>query len=167
MALETITTISPITNKPVLTRTGISAEELDLLPQTAQKAFRSFSQNTTLAQRQEIVARALGILGKKKDALGKEITEQMGRPTAYTGVEIATAIKRGEFLNRASNSILGEEGIVDGEPEKGFKRYIKRKPVGVVLIIFAWNVSGCLRNFCSMKGQEVANHLCILSSIPT
>jgi acyl-CoA reductase-like NAD-dependent aldehyde dehydrogenase len=143
MALETLRTISPITNKPVVTRTGISSEELALLPETAQKAFRSFSQNTTLAQRQEIVARALGILAKKKDALGQEITEQMGRPIAYTAGEVATAIKRGEFLNRASNSVLGEEGTVDGEPEKGFKRYIQRKPVGVVFVIFAWNV-GCI-----------------------
>ena len=26
-----------------------------------------------------------------------------------------------------------------GEPEKGFTRYIQRRPVGVVLVIFAWN----------------------------
>lgn len=140
MSLETLRTISPTTNKPVVTRPGISAEELALLPETAQAAFQSFSKNTTLAQRQEIVARALGILAQKKDVLGQELTEQMGRPTSYTGVEIATAIKRGEFLNRASNSVLGEEGTVDGEAEKGFKRYIQRKPVGVALIIFAWNV---------------------------
>ncbi|KAH8696525.1 putative aldehyde dehydrogenase family protein [Talaromyces proteolyticus] len=139
MSLETLQTISPTTNKPVVTRPGISSEELALLPETAQAAFKSFSQNTTLAQRQEIVARALGILAQKQDALGQELTEQMGRPISYTGVEIATAIKRGQFLNRASNSVLGEEGTVDGEPEKGFKRYIKRKPVGVVLVIFAWN----------------------------
>lgn len=147
MALETLTTISPITNKPVLTRTGISSEELNLLPETAQKAFRSFSEGTTLAQRQEIVARALGIIAKRKDELGREITEQMGRPISYTGSEITTAVKRGEFLNRTSSSILGEDGVVQGEPEKGFKRYIKRKPVGVVLIIFAWNVSQNVTNF--------------------
>ncbi|EED13049.1 aldehyde dehydrogenase family protein, putative [Talaromyces stipitatus ATCC 10500] len=139
MALETLKTISPITNKPILIRTGISSEELALLPETAQKAFQSFSQSTTLAQRQEIVRRALGILARKKDELGREITEQMGRPISYTGVEITTAVKRGEFLLSTSSSLLGEEGVVDGEPEKGFKRYIKRKPVGVVLIIFAWN----------------------------
>jgi acyl-CoA reductase-like NAD-dependent aldehyde dehydrogenase len=140
MALETLTTISPITNAPVLTRPGISSEELALLPKTAQAAFNSFSQSTTLEQRQQIVARALGILAKNKDALGRELTEQIGRPISYTGVEITTAVKRGEFLNRTSSSVLGEEGIVDGEAEKGFKRYIKRQPVGVVLIIFAWNV---------------------------
>lgn len=149
MSLETLTTISPTTNKPVVTRPGISSEELALLPETAQAAFRSFSTGTTLAQRQEIVARALGILAQKKDVLGRELTEQMGRPTSYTGVEIATAIKRGEYLNRVSNSVLGEEGTVHGEAEKGFKRYIQRKPVGVALIIFAWNVR------CSSAGLLV------------
>lgn len=140
MSLETITTISPTTNLPVLTRTGVSAEELKHIPQAAQEAFRSFSQSTTLEQRQEIVARALGILEKKKDVLARELTEQMGRPIAYTEVEVNTAIKRSHYLNRVSTSILGEEGIVPGEAEKGFKRYIKRQPVGVALIIFAWNV---------------------------
>lgn len=140
MALETLTTISPITNEPILTRTGVSSEELAVIPEIAQEAFRSFSQSTTLAQRQEIVARALGILAKKKDELARELTTQMGRPIAYTPAEIATAVKRGEFLNRVSSEVLGEDGVTKGEPEKGFNRFIKRKPVGVVLIIFAWNV---------------------------
>ncbi|KAL1971274.1 hypothetical protein VTN77DRAFT_226 [Rasamsonia byssochlamydoides] len=136
---ETLTTISPITNAPVVTRQAISPEELALLPETAQAAFRSFSQSTTLEQRQQIVARALEILAKKKDVLARELTEQMGRPISYTPAEITTAIKRGDFLNRVSSSVLGEEGVVHGEAEAGFKRYIKRQPVGVVLIIFAWN----------------------------
>lgn len=141
MSLETITTISPATNAPILTRTGISSDDLTRIPETAQAAFRSFSQSTTLEQRQQIVSRALTILEKKKDELAREVTEQMGRPIAYTGVEIATAIKRSHYLNRISTSVLGEEGIVPGEVEKGFRRYIKRQPVGVALIIFAWNVS--------------------------
>ncbi|KAJ5782630.1 hypothetical protein N7457_004404 [Penicillium paradoxum] len=139
MSLETITTISPATNEPVVTRTGISEDELKQLPVTAQEAFRSFSQSTTLEKRQKIVERALDILEKKQDELAREITEQMGRPIAYTGVEVATAIKRSRYLTRISTSVLGEEGIVHGEEEKGFRRYIKRSPVGVVLIIFPWN----------------------------
>ncbi|KAL2222139.1 putative aldehyde dehydrogenase family protein [Thermoascus aurantiacus ATCC 26904] len=139
MSVETLTTISPATNAPVVTRSGISSEELARLPEIGQAAFRSFSQSTTLKQRQEIVARALDILEKKKDFLARELTEQMGRPIRYTGNEIATAIKRGTYMNKVSSSVLGEEGVVHGEEEKGFRRYIKRQPVGVVLIIFAWN----------------------------
>jgi NAD-dependent aldehyde dehydrogenases len=141
MSLETISTISPATNEPVVTRTGVSSEELKQIPVAAQTAFRSFSQSTTLEQRQQIVERALDILEKKQDELAREITEQMGRPIAYTGVEVATAIKRSRYLVRISSSVLGEKGTVPGEEENGFRRYIKRSPVGVALIIFPWNVS--------------------------
>lgn len=141
MSLEIISTISPATNEPVVTRTGVSSEELRQIPENAQVAFRSFSQSTTLGQRQKIVERALDILEKKQDELAREVTEQMGRPIAYSGVEVATAIKRSRYLTRISSSVLGEEGIVPGEEEKGFRRYIKRFPVGVVLVIFPWNVS--------------------------
>ncbi|CAI7646558.1 unnamed protein product [Penicillium bialowiezense] len=139
MSLETITTISPATNEPVVTRTGVSSEELRQIPENAQVAFRSFSQTTSLEQRQKIVERALDILEKKQDELAREVTEQMGRPIAYSGVEVATAIKRSRYLTRISTSVLGEEGIVPGEEEKGFRRYIKRSSVGVVLVIFPWN----------------------------
>ncbi|KAJ5943334.1 hypothetical protein N7516_003502 [Penicillium verrucosum] len=139
MSLETLSTISPATNEPVVTRTGVSSEELKQIPVAAQAAFRSFSQSTTLEQRQKIVERALDILEKKQDELAREITDQMGRPIAYTGVEVATAIKRSRYLVRISASVLGEQGIVPGEEEKGFRRYIKRSPVGVALIIFPWN----------------------------
>ncbi|KAA8648280.1 aldehyde dehydrogenase family protein [Aspergillus tanneri] len=139
MSVETITTISPSTNRPILTRTGVTADELQRLPQVAQEAYRSFSRSTTLEQRQEIVSRALDVLEKKKDELALEITTQMGRPISYTGVEVMTAIKRSRYLTRISSSILGKDGVVPGEEEKGFRRYIQRKPIGVALIIFAWN----------------------------
>lgn len=141
MSLENITTISPSTNRAVATRPGASLADLQRIPEAAQEAFRSFSQSTTLEQRQQIVTRALGILEKKKDVLSRELAEQMGRPIHFAPVEIATAIKRAQFLNRVAPEVLGEQGIVQGEPEKGFNRYIKRKPLGVALIIFAWNVS--------------------------
>lgn len=139
MSAEIITTISPTTNSPVATRTGVTPADLQRIAETAQAAFRSFSQSTTLEQRQKLVDRALSILEEKKDALAKEVTEQMGRPISYTPVEVLTAVKRGRYLNRISSSVLSEEGVVHGDAEEGFKRYIKRRPVGVSLIIFAWN----------------------------
>lgn len=133
-----ITTISPSTDTPVVTRTGITLDDLKRIPAAAQEAFRSFSQSTTLTDRQQLVTRALEILENKKDVLSRELTEQMGRPIAYSGVEVGTAIKRSHYLNRISASVLGE--AVAGEEEEGFRRYIKRQPVGIALVIFAWNV---------------------------
>ncbi len=154
MSLETITTISPITNKPVLTRTGVSASDLELLPKVATEAFLSF-RKTSLADRQAIVKKALKLLGDKQDELAKELTEQMGRPIAYTAKEVTTAVKRGEYLLKISEDTLRD---TEGEAEKGFKRFIRKVPVGPVLILFAWNVGHCsdiscpwLRLQCSIR----------------
>ena len=68
--------------------------------------------------------------------LAAELTTQMGRPKSYVGVELATALKRAEYMLKISSDALAD---TPGEAETGFKRYIQRRPVGVVLVIFAWN----------------------------
>ncbi|KAL5601386.1 hypothetical protein BROUX41_002627 [Berkeleyomyces rouxiae] len=135
MSSETITTISPVTNEPIVTRQGISAAELEALPNVATEAFKTWSK-TTLAQRQAIVKSALQILADKRDELGTELTAQMGRPISYTPKEIDTAIMRAEYLLKVSDDVLQD---TPGEAQAGFQRYIRKAPVGAVLIIFAWN----------------------------
>jgi acyl-CoA reductase-like NAD-dependent aldehyde dehydrogenase len=136
MALETITTISPISNKPILTRSGLSDADVKSIPEDAEKAFHSY-RRISLSERQRIVKKALELLSERQDELAKEITEQMGRPIAYTPKEITTAVARGEYLAKISEEALKD---TDGEAEKGFKRYIRKVPVGPVLILFPWNV---------------------------
>lgn len=136
MSLEVLTTVSPITNQPILTRSGLSDSDIALLPIYATQAFDDY-RLTTLEQRQTIVKHALHLLNCRQDDLARELTEQMGRPIAYTSKEITTAVARGEYLLRISEDALRD---TDGEPEKGFKRYIRKAPLGPVLIIFAWNV---------------------------
>jgi len=60
----------------------------------------------------------------------------MGRPIAYPAKEITTAVARGEYLVK-----IAEQGLKEtpGEPEEGFNRYIKKVPLGPVLILFPWN----------------------------
>ncbi|KYK59325.1 betaine aldehyde dehydrogenase 2 [Drechmeria coniospora] len=135
MSVEVITTISPTTNEAILTRNGISEADLEALPRIATEAFQKF-RKTTLGERQEIVKKFLKGLLEHEGELAEELTEQMGRPIAYTGKEVATAVKRGEYLLKISDEALKD---TDGEPEKGFKRFIRKVPVGPVLVIFAWN----------------------------
>ncbi|KKY14924.1 putative aldehyde dehydrogenase [Phaeomoniella chlamydospora] len=138
LATEILTTISPITNKPILRRVAAPPQDIALMPALAQTAYRSFRKShPTLASRQEIVTKFLKLLGEKQDELAQELTEQMGRPISYTPKEIATAVKRGEYLNSIAPEVL--DAPVPGTEEKGFKRYIKKEPVGVVLVLFAWN----------------------------
>ncbi|KZF23168.1 putative succinate-semialdehyde dehydrogenase [Xylona heveae TC161] len=135
MSVETITTISPTTNKPIVTRSGLSEADINILLQKTGNAFQSF-RRTTLGQRKSIIKRALSLISERKDELAREITEQMGRPIAYTAKEVSTAVMRGEQLLKFSDEALKD---TDGEPEKGFRRYIRKMPIGPVLIVFAWN----------------------------
>ena len=137
MASQTITTISPNTNDPLLTRKEPSDQELGAITKTAANAFESFSK-TKLSDRQKIVKRALELLRERKDVLSKELTEQMGRPISYGTKEIETAAARGEYMLKISDEALKD---TPGEAERGFSRYIQKKPLGPVLVLFAWNVS--------------------------
>jgi acyl-CoA reductase-like NAD-dependent aldehyde dehydrogenase len=141
MSTETITTISPINGKPVLTRQGVSEADFPTILSTSQKAFSTFARSCPLAKRQEIVKAALQILLSRQDELGREITEQMGRPIAYTPKEIATAVMRGEYLLKVSSEVLQD---TPGEEQAGFRRWLRKEPLGPVLVIFAWNVCAIL-----------------------
>ncbi|CAF9903780.1 MAG: hypothetical protein GOMPHAMPRED_000543 [Gomphillus americanus] len=132
---EKLVTISPSTNKPILERNGLSDAELAELPNISFEAFKTW-RKTTLKERQQTVGKALELLGKREDDLAKELTAQMGRPIAYTAIEIKTAVKRGQYLLQISTDALAD---TPGEVEKGFKRFIRKEPVGPVLVIFAWN----------------------------
>lgn len=140
MSVEVITTISPNTNEPIITRNGLSAQEVEQLPKTSAEAFKTWSK-TSLADRQAIVKKALKYLSDNIDDLALEITTQMGRPIAYTAKEVSTAVMRCEYLLKISDETLKD---TDGEAEKGFKRFIRKVPVGPVLILFPWNVSRSL-----------------------
>jgi len=135
MSVEVINTISPTTNEPILTRNGASQQDLEQMPKTATEAFQSWKK-TSLKERQDIVKKFLKILSQHESELAEELTVQMGRPINFGGKEIQTAIKRAEYLLKISDEALKD---TDGEPEKGFKRFIRKVPVGPVLVLFAWN----------------------------
>jgi len=132
---EKITTISPATNQPILERRGPTNVELVEIPKTAQTAFLRY-RKTSLQDRQRIVKKALQLLNDRQHELAAELTEQMGRPIAYTAKEITTAVARGEYMLRISDQSLAD---TPGEAQEGFKRYIKKVPLGPVLVLFAWN----------------------------
>lgn len=133
---ETLTTISPTNNRPILTRPAATSDELTQIPKTAHTAFLTWSK-TSLPERQKIIKKALQLILEKQDELAREVTEQMGRPISYTNKEITTAVARGEYMLKVSGDVLAD---TPGEKENGFTRYIRKMPLGVVLVIFAWNV---------------------------
>jgi acyl-CoA reductase-like NAD-dependent aldehyde dehydrogenase len=128
--------ISPIDNSVYAERPQATGEEIDRIltaAAAAQKAWR----DTPLAARCAIMDRFVDIMNANADALGEEITWQMGRPIRYTPNEI----RRG-FTERARFGITAAAGALADlqvAPIAGFHRFIRKEPVGVVLAIAPWN----------------------------
>jgi acyl-CoA reductase-like NAD-dependent aldehyde dehydrogenase len=130
-----IRTLSPSTNEVIFEHPGTTVEEARTLAQAAQNAFQSFRQ-LSLAERKAIIVKALDIIDANKDTLSAELTKQMGRPIAYCAKEIDTMRMRAEYLLSLADDKLA---AVPGQAEEGFRRFVKKDPVGVAFIATAWN----------------------------
>ncbi|KAJ5771194.1 uncharacterized protein N7511_003245 [Penicillium nucicola] len=130
-----IRTISPSTHEVIFDQPGTSLEEAIQVASDSKTAFESW-RTSSLDDRKSIVKRALDIVAKNIDELSKDLTTQMGRPIRYCAAEINTMRLRAEYLMD-----IAEESISDlpGRPEAGFRRMVKRVPVGPVLIAGTWN----------------------------
>lgn len=132
---QEIVTISPIDGRIVVRRECASPANIDAALGQARLAQRAWKA-TSLAERSALVARAVDALVERKDEISAELTLQMGRPIRYTPGEI------GGFEARARHMIaIAAQALADVEPEpiEGFTRFIRREPVGVVLVVAPWN----------------------------
>ncbi|KAK4704868.1 hypothetical protein P7C70_g1336, partial [Phenoliferia sp. Uapishka_3] len=131
------TTISPITGQPIVTRPLLSDSAVLSLVSNAHAAFASWRQ-VPLADRKAIILKAIDSLVAIAPELGAEITEQMGRPVRYGKGEVAGFEERARWLINKAESALADENVDEGRPA-GLKRVIRRAPVGVTLLVGAWN----------------------------
>ena len=107
---------------------GILARAVD-----AQRAWRQLP----LAERIAISDRMAEWMVDHADDIGAEISREMGRPIAYSPNEI----RRG-FAERAAHMAAIAPGCLadlEAEPKPGFRRFIRREPLGVVLVLAPWN----------------------------
>lgn len=106
------------------------------IARASQDAFPAFS-SMPFEERKAIIVRALKMIQERRMELGKELTMQMGRPIAYSHKEIETMQKRADYLLQTAEEALRD---IPGSPEAGFRRWVKKVPIGPVLVISAWNV---------------------------
>lgn len=126
--------ISPIDGSVLASREALSVTDARAVVQKAREAQKSWAARP-LAERIELVRAAIAAVGAMNDEIVPELAHMMGRPIRYGG-EFGGFEERALHMAEIAESALAD--IVVGEDEH-FKRYIKRIPHGVVLVVAPWN----------------------------
>nr|CAG8550490.1 1280_t:CDS:10 [Entrophospora candida] len=130
-------TISPIDNSVCVVRTLATTDQVYETIDRSWEAFKKWKK-VSVKERAKIVSKFIDVFVAKKDELTKELTVQMGRPIKYAPGEINGTEERARHMVSISEESLKDFELSDSD-KPGFKRFIKREPLGPVLVIAAWN----------------------------
>jgi acyl-CoA reductase-like NAD-dependent aldehyde dehydrogenase len=129
-------TITPIDGSVVVERSLASDAEIDATLARAVEAQRRWAE-VPVAERAAICTRAVEWCVARADELGAELTSQMGRPIAHSPFELRKGFQeRGTYMAGIAASALAD---IEVERSERFHRFIRREPLGVVLVLAPWN----------------------------
>src|SRR5687767_9015002 len=129
-------TISPIDGRVYVERPLASDAQIEATLAKAVTSQKTWKQ-VPLAERAAICLRMVDWCVARADQLGEELTRQMGRPIAYTPNEIRRGFQeRARHMAQIASDSLSEISVTEKE---GFRRFIRREPLGVVFVVAPWN----------------------------
>ena len=127
--------INPADESVFLTVEPTSEKQIDAIlarMRAAQQAWR----NVPVEERVKVCREFVGAFRSIKDQVALDITRQMGKPLMQASREVDTMLDRAETMLRLAPVALQDDLL---PPKEGFRRYIHREPLGIVLDIPAWN----------------------------
>ncbi|HEY8568084.1 aldehyde dehydrogenase family protein [Microbulbifer sp.] len=136
--MQRLQCISPIDNSVYTERPLATAYEIQNALSRAEGAQLSWKQ-VPIAERAALVRAAVKNLQQKKSELALEICWQMGRPVAYAGGEIDGLAERALYMADLAESADGPLGDIQLPEKAGFRRFIRREPLGTAFVIAPWN----------------------------
>lgn len=90
-----------------------------------------------VAERAGICRRMVALMVERADRLATELTWQIGRPLTQTPFEIRRGFQeRSNYMIDIAPGMLAD---LDVGAREGFRRFIRREPLGVVLVLAPWN----------------------------
>ncbi|WP_343564691.1 aldehyde dehydrogenase family protein [Kiloniella sp. b19] len=126
--------ISPIDGSVYAERPVLSAEQAREAVARANAAQKEWA-SRPLDERIALVRAGVERVGEMNDEIVPELAHQMGRPVRYGGEFGGFKERAGYMADIAQEALAPIEVSDDG----AFKRYIKRVPQGVVLVVAPWN----------------------------
>ncbi len=128
-------TASPASGDVLFSRDYADAHAVDATL-TAARAALSGWRATPRSTRIAAVAAMVDAVVARKDDLAREIALQVGRPIRYCGGEIAGFEQRARAMLAMADDALAD---VQAPAREGFTRFVRREPLGVVLVLSPWN----------------------------
>jgi acyl-CoA reductase-like NAD-dependent aldehyde dehydrogenase len=132
---EILRVISPVDGRVYVERPlATPAEVMAKLERArgAQEAWR----HEPVAERAKVLTRFTDAFVAHRDEIAAEITWQMGRPISQSPGEVRGFEERARYMISIAEEALAD---IDVGPKEGFRRFIRREPLGVVLAVAAWN----------------------------
>jgi len=128
--------VTPVDGSVYAERALASVSQVAKSLSKAAKAQRAWRQ-ATVAERISVIGKMVSWCVERADQLGEELAWQMGRPVAYAPNEIRRGFQeRALYMAGVAEEALSEIRI---ERKDGFQRFIRREPLGVVLVVAPWN----------------------------
>ena len=133
---RTLRAVTPIDGSVVVERPLASDAEIEATLARAVEAQRRWRE-VPVAERAAICTRAVEWCVERAEELGTELTSQMGRPIAHSPFELRRGFQeRGKYMSGIAVSTLAD---IEVERSQSFHRFIRREPLGVVLVLAPWN----------------------------
>lgn len=133
--MDRIQCITPIDGSLYVERRLANDAEIRMALDFAVPAQQLWRQ-TPLSERKALCSRAVDAFVARADEIAEEITWQMGRPISQAPAEVAGFEERARYLIDISEMALSD---FHPQPKPGFNRFIRREPLGIVLVIAPWN----------------------------
>src|ERR1044071_3575264 len=129
-----IASINPSTGETLKSFEALTAAQIEEKLQLAADTFRTY-RHTPMSERARMMQRAADILDADKQALGKMMTEEMGKPikAAVSEAEKCAWVCR-YYADNAAQHLADQ--IVETNAKKS---YVHFQPLGPVLAVMPWN----------------------------
>ena len=132
---ETIKIKSPIDGSVYAERPVATDAQVNAAVERAKAAQADWAQ-APIAERCRYMLAMLEALTAMSDEIVTELAWQMGRPVRYGG-ELGGVKERISYMVEIAETAL--KPVMASNPKEGFRRYVKREPLGVVMVIAPWN----------------------------
>ncbi len=132
---ETVKLTSPIDGSIYVERPVATDQAINAAVERARTAQADWAR-LPVAERAKYMLKMLEALVGMADEIVPELAWQMGRPVRYGG-EFGGVKERTQYMVEIAERALAP--VPASNPKDGFRRYVKKDPLGVVMVIAPWN----------------------------